>query len=173
MEEAELAKTEERLLDFFSKTREAMHIDKIAKSVGISRVTASKHLATLEAKGIIECRQVGMSKLYGRKKSAQIITAETKDALAKEIDALIEARLKEKLGEMREKKAIIPDHAKKRPVERKKSFEEMYEDVVALAKKIAVIKLLKEKKISIEKAHELAEIHPEEIHLIAKAGGVL
>jgi DNA-binding transcriptional ArsR family regulator len=46
----------------------------IATAIGIDRHTASKHLESLQAKGIVECRTVGKSKMW-RLSEAPIITA--------------------------------------------------------------------------------------------------
>jgi predicted ArsR family transcriptional regulator len=167
----QLTKSEKKLLDFLSESGEGMHIDGIAKNLGMSRVTASKHLATLEARGLVNCETIGVSKVYKRKRDERIIGEETRAALAKEIDALIEERLREKLSAPQ---AALPpkkvEGTKPAPGP-KKSFEEQYCEVVSLAKKLAVIKLVRERKISVEKATCLSQISPEKLRLVAKAGG--
>lgn len=44
-----------------------MTIDEISKYLGIHRVTASKYLAVMEAKGIVKRRDIGKAKLYSVK----------------------------------------------------------------------------------------------------------
>ena len=42
-------------------------IEDVAKGVGISRITASKYLAVMEARGTISRRNIGMAKLFRRR----------------------------------------------------------------------------------------------------------
>jgi len=164
------AETEKKILDFVSKSHEGMHIDLIAKMLGMSRVTASKYLSTLEAKGLVECKTIGVSKIYGARKNTGPLKPETRADLVKEIDAIIEERLKKKLEEKDPKKPVKKELVQK---PKPKTFEQEYNDVVSIAKKLAVVRLVKERKISLEKASELSDISEKKLLAVAKAGGLL
>ena len=56
-------KPEDLILDLLS-TSEGITIQEIARAVNIHRITASKYLAVMEARGIIKCRNIGRAKLY-------------------------------------------------------------------------------------------------------------
>jgi len=55
---------EELILDILRKSDISLTILEIAERAGIHRVTASKYLAVLEAKGFVKRRDVGKAKLY-------------------------------------------------------------------------------------------------------------
>ena len=48
--------------------KKPMTIDNVAKNLRISRITASKYLAVMEAKEMIAYEEVGRAKLYSVKK---------------------------------------------------------------------------------------------------------
>jgi DNA-binding IclR family transcriptional regulator len=56
--------TQKLILDVLKNNDEDMIISKIAKETKIHRLTASKYLAVLEAKGYVRHRTVGRAKLY-------------------------------------------------------------------------------------------------------------
>lgn len=56
--------TEEIILDVLSRAETSLTINEIAKRANLHRVTASKYLAVLEAKGFVKYRAVGKAKLY-------------------------------------------------------------------------------------------------------------
>lgn len=44
-------------------------IEDVSHKIGVHRITASKYLAVLEAKGVIGCRRIGKAKLYSMKET--------------------------------------------------------------------------------------------------------
>jgi len=42
-----------------------LHIKEVARRAGVSKETASKYLAVLEARGVVRSRRVGKAKLFG------------------------------------------------------------------------------------------------------------
>ncbi|MFH0832827.1 MAG: winged helix-turn-helix domain-containing protein [Candidatus Aenigmatarchaeota archaeon] len=56
--------TEELILDILRRAETSLTILELAKRANLHRVTASKYLAVLEAKGLIKRRDVGKAKLY-------------------------------------------------------------------------------------------------------------
>jgi len=55
---------EKKIIQCLKESKESITISEIARRLGINRITASKYLAILEAKGIISFRPVGKAKLY-------------------------------------------------------------------------------------------------------------
>jgi predicted transcriptional regulator len=55
---------EEMILNILRQANTSLTILEIAERTGIHRVTASKYLASLEAKGHVSRRNVGKAKLY-------------------------------------------------------------------------------------------------------------
>ena len=55
---------EELILEILRRSDVSLTILEIAERAGIHRVTASKYLAVLEAKGFVKRRDVGKAKLY-------------------------------------------------------------------------------------------------------------
>lgn len=55
---------EEMILNILKQSDTSLTILEIAERTGIHRVTASKYLAALEAKGHVNRRDVGKAKLY-------------------------------------------------------------------------------------------------------------
>ncbi|MBI2971521.1 MAG: winged helix-turn-helix transcriptional regulator [Candidatus Aenigmarchaeota archaeon] len=53
---------EQRILEMLRKR--ALNIEGVAGATGMSRITASKYLAILEAKGLVHHSEEGRSKLY-------------------------------------------------------------------------------------------------------------
>jgi len=58
---------EQLILNFLRNQKFDASINEIAEKCSINRITASKYLAVLEAKGIITHRSVGKAKLYSVK----------------------------------------------------------------------------------------------------------
>jgi response regulator of citrate/malate metabolism len=56
--------TEHTILDILRKSDISLTIEEIAAKVKINRITASKYLAIMEAKGLVKHRSVGKAKLY-------------------------------------------------------------------------------------------------------------
>jgi predicted ArsR family transcriptional regulator len=56
--------TEELILDILNRSDISLTILEIAEKANVHRVTASKYLAVLEAKGHVKRRDVGKAKLY-------------------------------------------------------------------------------------------------------------
>jgi len=56
--------TEDLILDILKNAEHSLMILEIAEKAGINRITASKYLAVLEAKGYIKHRAVGKAKLF-------------------------------------------------------------------------------------------------------------
>ena len=56
--------TEDLILDILKNAKHDLMILEIAERAGINRITASKYLAVLEAKGYIKHRAVGKAKLF-------------------------------------------------------------------------------------------------------------
>ena len=56
--------TEALILKFLKMHEFDASINDIARACNINRITASKYLAVLEARGIIKSRSVGRAKLY-------------------------------------------------------------------------------------------------------------
>ncbi|UCD07295.1 MAG: winged helix-turn-helix transcriptional regulator [Candidatus Aenigmatarchaeota archaeon] len=56
--------TEELILDILNRSDISLTILEIAEKANLHRVTASKYLAVLEAKGHVKRRDVGKAKLY-------------------------------------------------------------------------------------------------------------
>ncbi len=52
------------ILDVLKKSDISLTINEVAEKTNLHRITASKYLAVLEAKGMIKCRSVGKAKLY-------------------------------------------------------------------------------------------------------------
>jgi uncharacterized membrane protein len=52
------------ILSLIRNSGNGMMIEDISKNIGISRVTASKYLAILEAVGKVKHREVGRAKLF-------------------------------------------------------------------------------------------------------------
>jgi response regulator of citrate/malate metabolism len=59
--------TEGHILDVLKKSDISLTIEEIAKKTEINRITASKYLAIMDAKGIVKFRNVGKAKLYSIK----------------------------------------------------------------------------------------------------------
>jgi len=58
---------EKAIINILKKSRNDMSIQQIATAAKINRITASKYLAILEAKGIIKHRNIGKAKLFSVK----------------------------------------------------------------------------------------------------------
>ncbi|MCK4496645.1 MAG: winged helix-turn-helix transcriptional regulator [Candidatus Aenigmarchaeota archaeon] len=56
--------TEELILDILNRSNISLTILEIAEKANVHRVTASKYLAVLEARGHVKRRDVGKAKLY-------------------------------------------------------------------------------------------------------------
>lgn len=52
------------ILETLKKDREGLMMKEIAEKVHINRITASKYLAVLEAKGLVRYRSIGKAKLF-------------------------------------------------------------------------------------------------------------
>ena len=61
---------EECILDILKKAEHSLTIIEIAEKSEINRITASKYLAVMEAKGYIKHRDVGKAKLFSLVKKA-------------------------------------------------------------------------------------------------------
>lgn len=55
---------EDTILNTVKKSEFSLTIDEVAKKVGINRITASKYLAVMEARGLLRRRDVGRAKLF-------------------------------------------------------------------------------------------------------------
>lgn len=55
---------EKIILDVLKKSDISLTINEVAEKANTHRITASKYLAVLEAKGLLRCRNVGKAKLY-------------------------------------------------------------------------------------------------------------
>ena len=55
---------EELILNTLRNAEDSLTIEEVAKRAGIHRITASKYLAVLEAKGYLKYRPVGKAKLF-------------------------------------------------------------------------------------------------------------
>jgi len=63
---------EELIIDVLRKSDISLTILEIAEKASIHRVTASKYLAVLEAKGHVNRRDVGKAKLFSLSENAEI-----------------------------------------------------------------------------------------------------
>ena len=59
--------SEKCIIDVLTQSSLSMTILQIAEKCSMHRVTASKYLAVLEAKGVVKRRDVGKAKLYSLK----------------------------------------------------------------------------------------------------------
>jgi DNA-binding MarR family transcriptional regulator len=71
---------EEIILGALRQSDYSLTIMEIAERAGMHRVTASKYLAGLEAKGRVERRNVGRAKLYSAAKAAKVPAAKAANA---------------------------------------------------------------------------------------------
>lgn len=55
---------EKIVFDVLKKSDISLTINEVAERANLHRITASKYLAVLEAKGMLKCRNVGKAKLY-------------------------------------------------------------------------------------------------------------
>jgi DNA-binding IclR family transcriptional regulator len=55
---------EKMVFDVLKKSDISLTINEVAERANLHRITASKYLAVLEAKGLLKCRNVGKAKLY-------------------------------------------------------------------------------------------------------------
>jgi predicted transcriptional regulator len=55
---------EKIIFDVLKKSDISLTINEVAEKANTHRITASKYLAVLEAKGLLKCRNVGKAKLY-------------------------------------------------------------------------------------------------------------
>lgn len=60
-------KMEKRVLDFMMNLDDGATIVEVSRMLGIHRVTASRYLAILKAKGLVNCRRIGKAKLFFKK----------------------------------------------------------------------------------------------------------
>ncbi len=56
------------ILDFLKNRKFDASISEISRACAINRITASKYLAVLEARGLVQSRSVGKAKLYSVKR---------------------------------------------------------------------------------------------------------
>ncbi|MEM7827038.1 MAG: helix-turn-helix domain-containing protein [Candidatus Aenigmatarchaeota archaeon] len=52
------------VINVLRQSNEPLTIEEVGRRAGINRITASKYLAVLEARGVVKCRNVGKAKLY-------------------------------------------------------------------------------------------------------------
>jgi len=57
-----------KIVRLLEKKRDGLTINEVAELLGINRITASKYLAILEAKGRLVVRPIGKAKLYYSKR---------------------------------------------------------------------------------------------------------
>ena len=55
---------EDRIIKILEKNTDGLTITDVSKKLNIHYITATKYLAVLEARGIIECRNIGMAKVF-------------------------------------------------------------------------------------------------------------
>ena len=55
---------EKQILDILKNTEVSLTVSRIAELTNMHRVTASKYLAVMEAKGVVKHREVGKAKLH-------------------------------------------------------------------------------------------------------------
>jgi predicted transcriptional regulator len=55
---------EYNIIKILKKNNDGLTITDVSKKLNIHYITASKYLAVLEAKGIVECRNIGMAKVF-------------------------------------------------------------------------------------------------------------
>ena len=55
---------EDRIIKILETNTDGLTITDVSKKLNIHYITATKYLAVLEAKGIIECRNIGMAKVF-------------------------------------------------------------------------------------------------------------
>ena len=55
---------EQLILNFLKNNKYDVSINEISRACSINRITASKYLAVLEARGLVQSRSVGKAKLY-------------------------------------------------------------------------------------------------------------
>ncbi len=58
---------EGKILVALKKSDFGLTIEQVSKEIEMNRITASKYLAVMEVKGILECRIIGRAKLYSRR----------------------------------------------------------------------------------------------------------
>ena len=58
------ATMKKKILELLRFNTEGLTITEISKKLGIHHTTASKYLAVIEAEGKLECRNIGMAKLF-------------------------------------------------------------------------------------------------------------
>jgi len=61
---AKAEKMKQKIISLLSKKTYGLSIDEISNSIGISRITASKYLAVMEAQGKVFVREIGNTKLH-------------------------------------------------------------------------------------------------------------
>ncbi len=54
----------EKIAAILFRYRYGLSIDEIARMIGVSRITASKYLAVMEAGGVLVVREIGNTKLH-------------------------------------------------------------------------------------------------------------
>ncbi len=59
-----VADMENKILDALKKSDISLTINEVAEIINAHRTTTSKYLAIMEARGVINCRNVGKAKLY-------------------------------------------------------------------------------------------------------------
>jgi response regulator of citrate/malate metabolism len=57
-------KTEQRIISILKKSSQDLTIDDISQKIGMNRITISKYLAVMEARGKLKMRSIGKAKLY-------------------------------------------------------------------------------------------------------------
>lgn len=59
-----VVRIEKVVFDVLKKSDISLTINEVAEKANLHRITASKYLAVLEARGVLKCRNVGKAKLY-------------------------------------------------------------------------------------------------------------
>lgn len=75
---------EEIILESLEKADNPLTILEVAEKTRMHRVTASKYLAVLEAKGHVKRRDVGKAKLYSTTGNASIINVKKEEVKTRE-----------------------------------------------------------------------------------------
>lgn len=54
----------EKILELLQSIHDGLTITEVSRRLGVHYTTASKYLAVLKAEGKLECRDIGMAKLF-------------------------------------------------------------------------------------------------------------
>ena len=153
--------TKDLILGYLRQSGGKTSVTDIAKKLGLSRLTISKYLAALEAKGLAGFEEVGKAKLYYVKKEESMGGQQpVEEELGEKINAILDAKLEERLGKIGEARQ---ERTAETTAAAEAGHEEDYASVVTEARKLAAIQLLKEGKISLKEAVRVSSVSEEKL----------